>query len=115
MQLDIVNMYPSINEKLVKESIKWAKSLGVEILPSEEKAILHCRESFLLFNNEQWEKTDNSRFDVGQGTYDGAEFAEAQETLDEETLARMGEIGDETSLRHAVQLLTPAAAASSNM
>jgi len=28
--------------------------------------------------------------------------------IDEESLARLGEIGDETSLRHAVQLLTPA-------
>ena len=29
--------------------------------------------------------------------------------VDEESLARLGEIGDATSLRHAVQLLTPAA------
>ena len=28
--------------------------------------------------------------------------------LDEDSLARLGEIGEETSLRHAVQLLTPA-------
>jgi RuvB-like protein 1 (pontin 52) len=29
-------------------------------------------------------------------------------TVDEESLAYLGEIGDRTSLRHAVQLLTPA-------
>ena len=56
LQLDIVNMYPSINDKLVKHAIAWAKSLGVDILPAEEKAVLHCRESILLFNSEKWEK-----------------------------------------------------------
>ena len=57
LQLDIVKIYPSINDKLVKHAIAWAKSLGVDILPSEEKAVLHCRESILLFNSEKWEKT----------------------------------------------------------
>lgn len=30
-------------------------------------------------------------------------------TIDEESLAELGSIGERTSLRHAVQLLTPAA------
>ena len=41
LQLDIVNMYPSINYELVKYAITWAKSLEEDILPSEEKAFLH--------------------------------------------------------------------------
>ena len=49
-------MYPSINDKLVKEYIKWAKSLGVDILPSKEKSVLHCSESILLFNCDKWKK-----------------------------------------------------------
>ena len=56
LQLDIVNMYPSIKHKLVKDAIEWAKTLGVKISDTKYEVINHCRQSLLIHNGESWEK-----------------------------------------------------------
>ena len=38
--------------------------------------IYNARKSFLFFNNQPWEKKNNTTFDVTMGSYDGAEICE---------------------------------------
>jgi len=74
-KFDIVSYYPSINEKLFQETIKWAECF--HNFTSQEKEILkHSRKSFLFLNREPWVKKNNSDFDVTMGSYDGAETAD---------------------------------------
>ena len=75
IQFDVVNFYPSITEKLLKDSIKWARKF-LKIEPEDERTIL-CAKKTLLFNeNELWVKKGDSDFDVAQGSFDGAETCE---------------------------------------
>ena len=70
-----MNFYPSITEKLLKDSIKWARKF-LKIEPEDERTIL-CAKKTLLFNeNELWVKKGDSDFDVAQGSFDGAETCE---------------------------------------
>ena len=74
-------MYPSITETLLKESLRWEKDLGVEITEKEIEVILHCRQSYLIYDGEEWEKSHNSAFGIGHGSYDGAEACELCDLL----------------------------------
>ena len=74
-KFDIVSFYPSISEKLLRESLAWAGTL-IEIPIEQINTILHCRRSFLFFNQEPWVKKEDPEFDCGMGSLDSAEVCE---------------------------------------
>ena len=69
---DIVEFYPSISEKLLREAISWACS-AVNFTPEEIDIILKSKNSLLWNKDVPWRKKGASNFDVTMGSYDGAE------------------------------------------
>ena len=74
IQLDIVEFYPSISEKLFKQAIKFAKKY-TDISKEESNILFNARKTVLIDGEEVWAKS-NIDFDVSMGAYDGAEVAE---------------------------------------
>ena len=72
---DIKDFYPSIKEKLLSESIRFAK-VYISIANKDIEAIFYARESLLYYNDEPWVKKGESNFDVSMGTYNGVEVYE---------------------------------------
>ena len=72
---DIESFYPSITEKLLTDSINFAKQY-TNIPDRDIDIIMHSRKSLLFNNGNAWIKKDNSSFDVTMGSYDGAEVCE---------------------------------------
>ena len=73
---DIVDFYPSISEKLLQESLEFAKQY-TDITPEDIRIIMHARRSILFSDNNVWCKKNNpNMFDVTMGSYDGAEVCE---------------------------------------
>lgn len=79
---DIINFYPSINEKLLLNAVEFADKFDL-ISPIEKEIILHTKKSLLFSNQEAWEKKggENGAFDVTMGSYDGAETCELVTTF----------------------------------
>ena len=75
LQFDIVQFYPSISEKLLSDSLIWAGTM-VNISKEEMETIMHCRKTFLYYNQNAWVKKENSDFDVSMGSLDSAEVCE---------------------------------------
>ena len=76
VNFDLENFYPSISEKLLTDTVSYAKSL-IDITKEEYSIIMHSRKIFLFQNSEQWVKKDgNEDFDVPMGCYNGAEICE---------------------------------------
>ena len=75
LQLDIVDFYPSITEKLLTNALAFAKSM-IQIEPSTTNIIMHSRKSLLFSDNTVWMKKGESLFDVTMGSHDGAEICE---------------------------------------
>lgn len=75
LKFDIVNFYPSISKELLLEALSWAKNLTT-ITDEDTKIILHCRKTFLFYQEEAWVKKTNSDFDVAMGSLDSAEICE---------------------------------------
>ena len=75
MVFEVKDFYPSINEKLLRNSIIFAESL-TNISDKEKEIIHHSRKSLLFNNNESWMKKGGQLFDVTMGAYDGAEVCE---------------------------------------
>ena len=72
---DIKDIYPSIKESLLKQSLDFAEKY-IKV-PSEDKAIIKHVIKSLLFNKQQtWIKKESGLFDVTMGAYDGAEVCE---------------------------------------
>ena len=69
---DIKAFYPNISETLLKNSLNWASSHTV-VTEDEREIILHARRSLLYFRGSPWVKKENADFDVGMGSFDGAE------------------------------------------
>ena len=75
IQCDITNFYPSISENLMKKALVWAANytylseLAIEV-------IMHSRRTVLFDGKHTWCKRDNPKFDIGQGSFDGAESSE---------------------------------------
>ena len=42
-KFDVESFYPSISANLLEKAINWARSLGVEIAPRDEKIIMAAR------------------------------------------------------------------------
>ena len=72
---DICDFYPSISPELLTKAINYAKNY-VNICDDDHKNIFQARKSFLFNQNTPWNKTQNSEFDVGMGSFDGAECCE---------------------------------------
>ena len=75
LQLDIVDFYPSISEKLLTDALTFAKS-QTPIDSSITNIIMHSRKSLLFSDNSVWMKKGSSSFDVTIGSHDGAEVCE---------------------------------------
>ena len=72
---DIENFYPSITEKLLIDSINFAKQYTY--IPDRDiDIIMHSRKSVLFNSDKAWIKKDTNSFDVTMGSYDGAEVCE---------------------------------------
>ena len=73
---DVTNFYPSITEKLLKKTLKWARKYSI-ISEFDFKMINLSREFYLFNNGTPWIKTgEKGKFDVPMGAYDGAEVCE---------------------------------------
>ena len=57
------------------DALLWAKSFGF-INDDDIKVVLHCRKTFLYFQDDCWVKKDNPEFDVSMGSLDSAEVCE---------------------------------------
>ena len=75
IQFDICEFYPSISEKLLSDSIKYAEKY-VKISSEEKQLIFHARKSYVVSGGCPWTKKQNGNFDVGMGSFDGAEVAD---------------------------------------
>ena len=75
IQFDVVNFYPSITKNLLGDAIKWARQF-VDISIEEENIIMEAKNSLLFKDGTPWAKKGDSFFDIGQGSYDGAESCE---------------------------------------
>ena len=81
LQLDVVEFYPSITEKLLDEAIDFAKEHAtitdqqVKIVKQARKSLLYCRPTTKAPEALPWRKK-NSDFDVTMGAPDGAEVCE---------------------------------------
>ena len=69
---DIKAFYPNISETLLKNALNWAATYAT-VTEDEREIILHARRSLLYFRGSPWVKKDNADFDVGMGSFDGAE------------------------------------------
>ena len=74
VQFDICEFYPSISDKLLKDSLDYAKN-HASIDEEEVDLIMACRRSILFNVGKTWIKKDKN-FDVTMGAQDGAEIAE---------------------------------------
>ena len=74
VQLDICEFYPSTSDKLLKDSLDYAKN-HASIDEKEVDLIMACRRSILFNDGKAWTKKDKN-FDVTMGAQDGAEIAE---------------------------------------
>ena len=75
-QIDIVEFYPSITEKLLDETLEFTSKI-IDLDTDTINIIKHSRKSFLFNNQSIWKKKCNdSFFDVTMGSFDGAEICE---------------------------------------
>ena len=74
---DIVDFYPSITEKLLREALDFAATFQ-PISALDKEIIFHSKKTLLINNGIPWSKKDdnNRMFDVTMGSYDGAEACE---------------------------------------
>ena len=73
---DIVEYYPSISEKLLRNALSHASQF-VDIPKDDIEIIMHSRKSLLFENEHPWVKKDkDNMFDVTMGCWDGAEVCE---------------------------------------
>ena len=77
IQLDIVNYYPSVTEKLLDKALDFAADHTTRepITPEQRMIIKNARKSVLHQGNETWQKT-TGEFDVTMGAYDGAQVTD---------------------------------------
>ena len=77
LKFDIVEFYPSITEKVLKEVLAWVESILPDAFSSTDLEILwNSRKSLLFSGGKAWQKSNDGTFDVTMGSYDGAEICE---------------------------------------
>ena len=72
IQFDIISFYPSISSKLLNKALDWASNFA-EITKENRDIIIHAKRSLLYSEGKLWVKKENPDFDVGMGSFDGAE------------------------------------------
>ena len=72
---DVEQFYPSITEDLLKKSLDWASNF-VNFSTEEKEVIFAARKSVIYVNGVPWSKKGDTVFDVGMGSFDGAEICE---------------------------------------
>ena len=72
IQFDVESFYPSITPELLNKALDWATTF-TPIAPDERDIIIHSKRSLLYFKGSPWVKQQNPDFDVGMGSFDGAE------------------------------------------
>ena len=75
IQFDVVNFYPSISSELMEAAIEWAQNF-IQISDMDKKIIMESKKSLIFKDGTPWVKKGGLEFDVGQGSYDGAEACE---------------------------------------
>ena len=72
IQFDINSYYPRITEDLLTRALDWAETITT-ISGDDRELFRHTKESLLFDGRDTWVKKGNTNFDVGMGSYDGAE------------------------------------------
>jgi hypothetical protein len=73
---DIVVFYPSIDANLMTLALDYASNY-TRISDEDRQIILHAKKTVLVNEGEHWAKKANADlFDIGMGSYDGAESCE---------------------------------------
>ena len=75
LQFDIIEFYPNISEKLLKNALQWTIS-KVGVTDEEIKTIMNTKEAILFKDNKPWIKKGSRPFNVTMGSWDGAEIAD---------------------------------------
>ena len=75
LQFDIIEFYPSISEKLLKDALNWAKS-KIGVTEEEVKIVMNTKEALLFKDGKPWVKRGGKAFNVTMGSWDGAEVAD---------------------------------------
>ena len=75
IEFDIMSFYPNITRELLSKALQWANSM-VDIPSEDIDLIMHTKLSILISGGDTWVKRGQDPFDVGMGSYDGAEVAE---------------------------------------
>ena len=76
IKFHIVDFYPSITEKLLDNSLTFAKT-HTTISDQEINVFKHSRKALLFDHKDVWIKnSENPMFDVTMGSFDGAEICE---------------------------------------
>ena len=71
IKFDIVDFYPSITEKLLDNSLTFAKT-HTTISDQEINVFKHSRKALLFDHKDVWVKnSENPMFDVIMGSFDG--------------------------------------------
>ena len=73
LSFDVVSMYPSISETLLKNALQWASQL-TKISKQDMETIMGCKTSLLYdYQKNVWKKKGTQDFDITMGAYDGGE------------------------------------------
>ena len=76
IKFDIVDFYPSISKLLLVKCLRFARR-HTNISDEEENIIMHACKSVLFDKNGAWIKRNSDElFDIGMGSYHGAEICE---------------------------------------
>ena len=75
IQFDVCEFYPSISENLLDLALDFASEY-TNITDEEKDIIIHAKKTFLFHEGTPWVKKGDSNFDVGMGSFDGAETCE---------------------------------------
>ena len=76
IQFDIVEFYPSIKERILMDSLEFAKQ-HTNLTSSDVEIIMSCRKNILMHNNEIWVKSGVANgFDVPMGAFDSAQISD---------------------------------------
>jgi hypothetical protein len=75
ISFDIVDFYPNITENVLKEALEWASTI-VNISEQEKEIIMKAKKSLLFNAGQAFVKRTNKKFDVTQGSFDGAETSD---------------------------------------
>ena len=69
---DVEAFYPSISQELLTNALNWASTF-TPISEEDRRIILHSQKSLLYFKDSAWVKKENPEFNIGMGSFDGAE------------------------------------------